>query len=81
MRKRQFPFSTPHQSKCQEVLSEELLDPEVDFICDNDEESIRQMFSEIVSNREELFIRKHKQDSYIGNNSVAIHKFQEWIEA
>ena len=57
----------------------ELLDENVDFIVENDAESIKKGFSYAVSSKEELIIRKEKISAYKGSNQQPINMFKKWL--
>lgn len=61
------------------LSAEELLDNEIDYICDNDEVAIREAFKRATSSIDELKIRKYKLDNYVGNNDRALGFFEQMI--
>lgn len=63
-----------------ETLStRELLNPEIDFICGNDEKSIRDAFEKVTADVGELHRRKEKLSDYLGTNQKSIDFFKRWM--
>ncbi len=58
---------------------EMLKDGVEDFICENSEEGIRTLFSELMNNRQKIYDAKKSLESYRGSNEKSLKKFTEWI--
>ena len=61
------------------LSTEELLDKDVDFICENDANSIASTFESATSSKKELENRKKKLNSYVGNNNQSLGFFKKYL--
>ena len=61
------------------LSAKELLDADIDFIVENDEESIKKGFLNAVESKSELKKRKEKLLPYIGSNQKSIDMFKKWL--
>lgn len=61
------------------LSAKEMLDEEIDFIVENDEESIKEGFLRAVQSKSELIKRKEKLLTYIGSNQKSIDMFKKWL--
>ena len=61
------------------LSTEELLNKDVDFICENDANSIAIAFDSATSSKKELEDRKEKLNSYVGNNNQPFSFFKKYL--
>lgn len=61
------------------LSAKELLDETVDFVVENEEESIRKGFVLATQSKQILEDRKEKLSSYIGSNKKSIDMFRKWL--
>jgi len=60
------------------LSAKELLDKDIDFICDNNESSIAEVFDEITQNVSMVKNRKNMLKNYCGNNNKALDFYKRW---